>query len=338
MILIVDVHNMAHRAAHANKELWSSNSGQFTGLYYGVLSMLLKLADELKPDFVWMVSDPISSENKRIWRKDYLPTYKDRRTTRTPEQERMYQAIQMQLPEMKQALLNLNVWWFEQAGLEADDIIGHLRSQNENAPITCVSTDRDLFTLISPSFTVYYPGKPHRWLTHDNFFEMSAHFFSANKKLPSHAHTKLTLNQWSEYRWLTGDDSDLIPGLPKCGDKTALTIIQNHGSYGEYCKNIQTRILAGNRMNKTEVALASETAQRQFTLNAFLMKLNPPQSPIPFDPQNPLCRVGAANFQWLSQWMAYHEFSTGDRSLFERLKGSALCRPLSSPFDRMPRY
>lgn len=334
MILVIDVHNMAHRAAHVHQDLWSKTSGQFTGLYFGVFNMLVKLVSELKPEHVWLVSDPIEYANKGCWRNQYFPEYKQRQKKRDEEAEKMYQAIQRQLPELREALLRLNVLWFEQAFMEADDIIGFMRMRYPNTAMIVVSTDRDLFPLISPNFTVYYPGKPHRWLTHSNFTEMSAHFFKDNKKLPSEQHIKLTLPQWAEYRWLTGDSSDTVPGIPGCAEKRALEIIRDHGGYNKFCEWVAVQ----TKPTKTHVKLASEASQRVYTLNAFLMRLDPPQAPQPFDMTNALCKAGVADLNWLNQWMAYHDFSDSRNGLMAKLQGSTLCRTLSSPYEKLPSY
>jgi DNA polymerase-1 len=334
MILVIDLMNMAHRAAHAHEELWSKTSGQFTGIYYGVVAMLVKLVSELKPDHVWLVSDPIDYRDKGCWRNKYFPEYKQRHKKRDEKSEKHYQAIQSQFPELRQALLHMNVFWFEQAYMEADDIIGYLRMRYMNTPLIVVSTDRDLFPLISPNFTVYYPGKPHRWLTHSNFTDMSIHFFKENKKLPAEKQIKLTLPQWAEYRWLTGDKSDMIPGVPGCGEKRALEILLTHGGYNSFCEKMAVQ----EKVSKTHKKMFSEAAQKVYALNAFLMRLEPPQAPQPFDMSNALCKMGFADLGWLSQWMAYHDFSDSQGSLLAKLQGSPLCRPLGSPYDKLPSY
>lgn len=338
MILVIDVHNMAHRASHAHSELWSKTSGQFTGLYFGFFTMLHKLVGELKPEHVWLVSDPINAADKGCWRSQYLPEYKQRYKKRKPDEEKAYQALQNQLPELREALLRLNVIWFEQAQLEADDIIGALSQRYASTPIIAVSTDRDLFPLISPNFTVYYPGKPHRWLTHTNFTEMTTHFFKENKKLPAHEQIMLTREQWMEYRWLSGDKSDMIPGLPSCAEKRALEIIRSYGGYNAYCETIKANIAAGKKVTKTQQKLAAEPAQKVYALNAFLMRLDSPHTPVKFDMANPLCRAGVADINWLRQWMVYHDFSESEGGLLGRLQHSPLCRPISSPYDKLPSY
>lgn len=338
MILLIDVHNMAHRAAHAHRKLWSTNSGQFTGLYYGVFEMLVRLVNELRPEHVWLVSDPIDFAHKGCWRNQYLSEYKQRAKKRTADEEKMYQAVQAQFPELRNALLHTNVFWFEQAKMEADDIIGHLRAAYPDSPMICVSTDRDMFPLISPTFTIYYPGKPHRWLTHDNFFHQSSHFFKDNKTLADAAQIRLTLQQWAEYRWLKGDSSDMIPGIPGCAEKRALIILREYGGYAAFCQTIAQKIAAGESVTETFKKLADEPSQRIYALNAYLMRLNPPQGPVPFDMTNALCKMGSADTAWLKQWMAYHEFSDKSGSLVAKLEGSSLCRKLSSPYDKLPSY
>lgn len=323
MILIIDLHNLAHRASHAYHELWSAKSGIFTGLYYGVFHLLERYVDELQPDMVWIVSDPIDAANKRNWRKDIYPGYKNRAPKRNDDQNKIYSAIQNQLIALRQALWCLNVSWLEQAHLEADDIVGWLCKQFGGAYKIIISTDRDMLQLVDEFTHVYYPGHPQRWFKQDNFRDQSRTLFSENKKLPVEEQFTVSPPEWFEFRLLTGDDSDTIDGIPKCGDSRAKEIIKA-GGYKAWLQKLG----AAKKPNKTEAAMASPEAQQVYERNQTLMTLTPPKSPV-FLMNNPLSRAGIATPDSLIPWLQQMDF--GDK-IVTQLQRSPLLRKLSHPY------
>lgn len=325
MILIIDLFNLAHRASHAYHELWSPKSGIFTGLYYGVFHMLERYVDELQPDMVWLVSDPMGTGNKHNWRKDVYPGYKDRASKRNEEQQKLYAAIQNQLPHLRQALWCLNISWMEQAGLEADDIVGWLCKQFGGVHKIILSTDKDMLQLVDEYTAVYYPGHPQRWFKQENFKEQSRTLFKENKKLPNEQHFMVSPAEWFEFRLLTGDDSDTIDGVPKCGDTRAKEILKA-GGYKAWLQS-----LAGKTLNKTETAMSSPEAQQVYERNQKLMSLTPPHSPA-FVMNNPLCRAGTASPDGLLPWLQQMDFSTKEGSVITRLQRSPLLKKLSGPY------
>lgn len=329
MILIIDVHNLAHRASHAYNQLWSEQSGIFTGLYYGTLHLLERYVDELQPDMVWLVSDPIDPEFKRIWRKDIYPGYKDRAPKRDEDKQRLYSAIQNQLVAMRQALLCTNCAWMEQKYLEADDIIGWLCHTYSTTYKIVVSTDRDLLQLVDENTSIYYPGNPQRWFRHDNFRDQSRTLFPANKKLAANDQFTVSPAEWLEYRKLTGDSSDTINGVPKCGEKRAKEIVQA-GGYDAWAKLVE----ALPKKTKTEQVMISDEARAIYERNNLLMNLNPPKS-VEFDMSNELCRIGVATPDSLVGWLEQMNFSDKEGGVIAKLLRSPLLKRLSSPYTSL---
>lgn len=327
MILIIDVHNLAHRASHAYSKLWSEQSGIFTGLYYGVLHLLERYVDELQPDMVWLVSDPIDPEHKRIWRRDIYAEYKNRAPKRDEDKQRLYSAIQNQLVAMRQALLCTNCAWMEQAHLEADDIIGWLCHTFATTHKIVVSTDRDLLQLVDEFTSIYYPGQPQRWFHRENFREQSRTLFPDNKKLAFADQFSVSPDEWFEYRRLTGDDSDTITGLPKCGTKTAKEIIVA-GGYDAWARQAASE----KKITKTNKMLISDEARAIYERNNILMSLKPPKSPVEFDMSNPLCRLGVAAPDSLIHWLEQMNFSGKEGSVISKLQRSPLLKKLSHPY------
>ncbi|MDX2004698.1 MAG: exodeoxyribonuclease III [Meiothermus sp.] len=102
----------------------------------------------------------------------------------------------------------------EVAEVEADDAIGTLAKHAEAAgiPSLIVSSDRDLFQLLSPLTKVR--SKEGRPIGPE---ELRAQY-------------GVTVEQWVDYRALTGDTSDNIPGAKGVGEKTAAGLLQKYGS------------------------------------------------------------------------------------------------------------
>lgn len=343
MILIIDVHNLVHRASHSHKTLWSHDKSIFTGVYFGFFTMLQKYVAEFRPQQVWLVSDPNTPQEKSNWRSNYLPDYKRRAKTRDAEDQKRYSAIQKQMPMLKQACGWTNSFWFEQAFLEADEIIGSLWNTYPQGDFTLISTDKDMFTLLRPGFNIYYPGQKRTLLlTHENFAEHSAEFIGGqNKKAEEDKIRFDTVEEWAEYRWLDGDKSDMVPSLPKCGPAGARKII-SAGGYEAFCAQIEQKKLEPKKKDqpsKSELNWTSEEARRTYVLNRYIMKINPPPAEqLQFDMTNPHCQVGISNYDYLKSWMLQLNFADKQDSLVARMRTSALCLPKDSPYEPLRSY
>ena len=103
-------------------------------------------------------------------------------------------------------------------GLEADDLIGSMIEKwKDDAQITVVSGDKDLLQLLNPSTTIAFTKKGY--MEYDVYTE--SRFVEEYGIAPS---------QFAEVKAFMGDTSDGYPGVKGIGPKTALQLIQNHGS------------------------------------------------------------------------------------------------------------
>jgi DNA polymerase-1 len=94
--------------------------------------------------------------------------------------------------------------------LEADDVIYWL-CKNNDQPKVIVSVDQDMLQLVDEKTQVYSPIKDVM-ITDENFVQ----------------HTNVPREQFVRYKSLMGDKSDNLPGLDKCGPKTAVKLIDKH--------------------------------------------------------------------------------------------------------------
>lgn len=94
--------------------------------------------------------------------------------------------------------------------LEADDVISWLCDQREDHTVV-VSVDQDMLQLVNDSTTVYSPIKDVLYDV-DNFEQSIG----------------VPVSQFLRYKSLMGDKSDNLPGVYKCGPKTAKKLITEH--------------------------------------------------------------------------------------------------------------
>src|SRR3569832_889898 len=111
-LVVLDTHAILHRGYHAMPE-FASSKGEPTGALYGLVTMLLRIYKDLKPDYViaaFALPDA-------TFRHD---AYADYKATRLKTDD----ALVSQLVRSRDVLDAFNVPRYEKAGFEADDIIG----------------------------------------------------------------------------------------------------------------------------------------------------------------------------------------------------------------------
>ena len=113
-LVLIDGHSILNRAFYGVPDLTNSE-GLHTNAVYGFLNILFKILEEEKPDYLTVAFDV------------HAPTfrheiYKEYKGTRKP----MPQELREQVPVIKEVLGAMGIRMMEQAGLEADDLLGTL--------------------------------------------------------------------------------------------------------------------------------------------------------------------------------------------------------------------
>ena len=128
---------------------------------------------------------------------------------------------------------------FGTKGLEADDLIGSMIEKwKDDAQITVISGDRDLLQLLNPSTTIAFTKKGYT--EYEVYTE--ARFVNEYGIAPK---------QFAEVKAFMGDSSDGYPGVKGIGPKTALQLIQNHGSIDGVLEALPT-LKPGQRIKISE--------------------------------------------------------------------------------------
>jgi len=205
--ILIDGNSLIHRAFYA-LPLLSTAQGQFTNAAYGFTTMLLRLLDEEKPEAIAVAFD----KGKLTFRNEAYQEYKAHRKATPPE-------LREQFPLVHEILRALDIPIFEQAGYEADDIIGTVArgAATEGYDILIVTGDRDALQLISGQVRVLLTK---RGITDTERLDEAALWTKM----------EITPAQVIDLKGLMGDTADNIPGVPGVGEKTALKLIKEYGS------------------------------------------------------------------------------------------------------------
>ena len=208
-LLLVDGHSILNRAFYGMPDLTNAK-GVHTGAVYGFLNILFSQIDELQPDYLTVAFDV----HAPTFRHEVYAEYKGTRKS-------MPEELREQVPLMKKMLTAMGIPICEQAGLEADDILGTLakKAQAVDMDVVLLSGDRDLLQIATDRICIRIPRTRKGQTVIDDFREAQV--------LETYGVTPL---QFIEVKALMGDASDNIPGVPKVGEKTATQLIREFGS------------------------------------------------------------------------------------------------------------
>lgn len=204
-LVLIDGHSILNRAFYGVPDL-SNAQGLHTNAVYGFLNILFKLLDEEKPDYLTVAFDVKAP----TFRHEIFKEYKG---TRKP----MPQELREQVPVLKDVLHTMGIKTMEQAGLEADDILGTLakRAEKKGMDVSLVSGDRDLLQIATDKIKIRIPK------TKGTRTEVEDYYASDVQEKYG-----VTPVGFIELKALMGDTADNIPGVPKVGEKTATELLK----------------------------------------------------------------------------------------------------------------
>jgi len=208
-LVLLDAHAIIHRAYHALPD-FSNNAGEPTGALYGLIAMLVKIADELQPDYVVACYDLPG----KTFRHDAYEQYKAGRS-KTDD------ALVEQLQSSREVCKAFSIPMYDAEGYEADDMLGTIVEQvayRKDLEIIIASGDMDTLQLVAKKdVQVYTLRKGIKDTILYDEKGVQERFGFGPKLLP-------------DYKGLRGDPSDNIPGIRGIGDKTATQLITAFGT------------------------------------------------------------------------------------------------------------
>jgi DNA polymerase-1 len=237
-LLIIDSHSLMYRAFFALPPLTNSE-GLHTNAIYGFTTMLLKMREELKPDYIVAAFDRKAPTFRHEEYKDYKAGRK-----------KMPDELIEQFPIVKEMLNLMAIDIFEVDGFEADDLIGTLSvfAENKGIEVYIVTGDRDALQLATDNVKVVINKKgmsEKEVYDHDRMVEEYG----------------VTPTEFIDVKGLMGDTSDNIPGVPGIGEKTAYKLIREYKSVENVLQNIDNisgAKLKQNLMEYSEQAIFSK--------------------------------------------------------------------------------
>jgi DNA polymerase I len=248
-LILVDSMNLCYRIAHvpAFSGLRSS-TGVSTGILHSFLTSILSYVDS--SDRIEVAWDNRSHKKREI----YLG-YKAGRDELDEITKSIRREVSQQLPTLRRLLSLMGITQYDIPGYEADEIIATLACGSGDVDVTILSEDKDFLQLVSKRISIWQPIK-QRLVSDYNF---SKHYLGLNPK------------EYLVFRMLTGDESDEISGIPGCGEKTALEIIQSNMIFSEFKVDIPKKYKLIQKLDKK---ISWDEAEEIVNRNRELMKLS----------------------------------------------------------------
>ncbi|WP_026476192.1 DNA polymerase I [Alkaliphilus transvaalensis] len=227
-IVIIDGNSLVNRAFYALPP-FVTKDGQHTNAIYGFLTMLLKVLEDYKPQYIGVAFDLKA------------PTFRHKEfTDYKAGRKKMPNELREQIEPLKELLDALNIFRIELEGYEADDLIGTLSKYCENKEMECliVTGDKDALQLVSQDVKVLITRKGIS----------SLDIYDDKKLMEDYEVTPL---QFIDLKALMGDKSDNIPGVPGVGEKTAIKLVKQFESVENLIQNTH-EIAAAKLREKVE--------------------------------------------------------------------------------------
>ena len=183
----------------------------------GFTGALLKIIRQVRPSHVCVLFDGEHENQRSVIDSDYKANRVD--YSQVDDSENPFS----QLPYIYQALEYIGIAYAETETCEVDDwICSYANLYGADNDMVISSFDSDFFQLISQRVTVLrYRGDKSVLCT------------------PEHLQEKFGIApcQYADFKSLTGDASDNIPGADKVGPKTAATLLREFGSLENILQN-----------------------------------------------------------------------------------------------------
>ncbi|MFD1858763.1 DNA polymerase I [Aeromicrobium camelliae] len=253
-LLLIDGHSVAYRAFFALPvENFSTTTGQSTNAVFGFTSMLINVLRDEKPTHVGVAFDV----SRASFRTEQYAEYKANRSASPQE-------FKGQVELVKEVLDALGIQYLEKPGYEADDVIGTLARQAEDAgmEVLICTGDRDSFQLVSDRTTILYPKRGVSDLS-----RMTPAAVEEKYGVPPQRYPDLAA--------LVGESSDNLPGVPGVGPKTAAKWINAYDGLDGVVANVDA--IGGKAGQSLRDHLDDVLRNRR--LNALVCDLDLPAGP-----------------------------------------------------------
>ncbi|MCC7357463.1 DNA polymerase I [Candidatus Uhrbacteria bacterium] len=200
--LLIDGNALIHRVWHTLPPMHDPK-GRLVNAVYGFSSILMKLLPTVHPDYFvvcWDTPEP-------TYRHVNQPNYKAQRIEQPQE-------FYDQIPMTQEIIIAMGGKNCELPGYEADDLLATLAKnfESQQLDVTILTSDRDIWQLISPNVKVMSFKK--------GVTDTIIYNEASLKEI-----TGLTPSQIVDFKAMRGDASDNLKGIPGIGEKTATELL-----------------------------------------------------------------------------------------------------------------
>jgi len=232
--VLVDGSSYLFRAYHAMPG-FSNSKGEPTGTVYGVINMMRRLLKDYDPEHIAVVFDA----KGKTFRNDM---YKDYKANRPP----MPDDLREQIAPVHEVIKAMGLPLICVEGVEADDVIGTLAAQaTEKGIDTVISTgDKDMAQLVNQHVSLVNTMTD----VHMDVEGVKEKFGVPPERI-------------IDYLALIGDKVDNVPGVPKCGPKTAVKWLDLYDSLDgvmEHAEEVKGKVGENLRNFMSELPLSRD--------------------------------------------------------------------------------
>jgi DNA polymerase-1 len=306
-LYLIDGHALAYRTYFAltsmggDNSRWITKSGEPTAGTYGFASVLLKILEQDRPDYL-----AVSFDVGRTFRDDLFADYKGTRDKMPPD-------LSVQIDRIMELVGVFNIPKLTAEGFEADDVLGTAArlAVAEGVEVKIITGDRDLLQLADEHVTINLAGQKLSEAVDYGPAEVKARY-------------GLTPHEYIDFKALVGDKSDNIPGVAGVGEKTASDLLQKFGSLDaiyEHLDEVPTRF-------RTKLETGRESAYLSKKLSTIV-------TDVPITLNLPECVAGTYDRQRVFELFRVLEFNSLLRRLPEgqpiAQEGSQISAHVSAP-------
>ncbi|MDO9086538.1 MAG: DNA polymerase I [Anaerolineaceae bacterium] len=220
ILYLIDGHALAYRTffamASTGGESMRTTKGEPTAAIFGFMSVLLRLLEKEKPEYL-----AVAFDTGRTFRNDIFPEYKATRA-------KMPDELKEQIERLREIIDAFDIPRLEKENAEADDVLGTIAYQavEKGLGVKIITGDRDLLQLVNDRILVNLPGRSMADARDYNIEDVI-------KKMG------VRPDQIVDLKALMGDSSDNIPGVPGVGEKTALKLLGEYETLDDVYKHME---------------------------------------------------------------------------------------------------
>ena len=242
-LVIIDGKSVFYRGYYAMGNL-ATSKGEPTSGVYGFAVIAMEIVRNIQPDQVVVAWDKAHTSTAKR-----LAIFKDYKAGRVRPPEDFY----AQIPLLRELISALSWGFMEVDEYEADDIIGTLARQADEAGdymTYIVSSDLDMLQIVDENTKMYRILRGFSDLEEMDILAIEEKY-------------GILKSQFLDLKALKGDNSDNIPGVPGIGEKTAVKLLNEYGSLEgiyahieEISGAVQKKLMAGRESAEMSLKLA----------------------------------------------------------------------------------